>query len=191
MLDELIEEQEPDALALRCWIELEESLKVSPCVLLSELNDRLIPAACELDVSNAVTMYALCLATGRSPACFDWNNNYGDDPDACILFHCGPVAQSLMAARGKAIDHPMFAKALGAGCGFGCNAGQLAPAPFSYSSATTKDGRLVMYLGEGQITDDPIPSDFSGCAGVARIKKLQAKLNQIGYAGFRHHVSIA
>ncbi len=191
ILDEVVEEQQLDALALRCWLELEQTLKVSPCVLLSDLNDRLIPAACELDICNAVAMYALQLATGRSPACLDWNNNYGDDPDKCILFHCGPVAQSLMTAKGTVIDHPMFAKALGAGCGFGCNVGRIAPTPFSFASAATQDGRLHFYLGEGEITEDPIAHEFFGCAGVAHIEGLQQKLNQIGYAGHRHHVSIS
>ena len=59
-------------------------------------------------------MYALASASGRAATCLDWNNNYGDDDDKCILFHCGPVPQSLMTAKGRIIDHPMFAKALGA-----------------------------------------------------------------------------
>ena len=60
---------------------------------LSELNDRGIAAACEVDVGNAVAMRALRLASGGPAACLDWNNNYGDDDDKCILFHCGPVPQ--------------------------------------------------------------------------------------------------
>ena len=72
-----------------------------------------IPAACELDICNAITMYALKLASGKPATCLDWNNNYGDDPDKCILFHCGPVPQSLMTAKGEVIEHPMFAKVIG------------------------------------------------------------------------------
>ncbi len=191
VLDELIAENHLDALALRCWLELEKTLKIAPCVLLSELNDRGFAAACELDIGNAVAMHALRLATGNAPACLDWNNNYGNDPDKCILFHCGPVAQSLMTAKGKVIDHPMFAKALGAGCGYGCNVGRIAPAPFSFASSTTQDGKLRFYLGEGEFTADPIPTEFFGCAGVARIENLQQKLYRLGYAGYRHHVSTA
>ncbi len=29
-----------------------------------------------------------------------------------------------------------------------------------------------------------------GCAGVARIDRLQEKLQKIGYQGYRHHVSL-
>ena len=191
VLDQIIDEYELDALALRCWIELEKTLKISPCVILSELNDRGFPAACELDVCNAIPMFALNKATGKSPACLDWNNNYGSDENKCILFHCGPVAQSLMTCKGQVIDHPMFAKALGPGCAYGCNVGRIAPTPFTFASSVTINGKFEFYLGEGEFTNDEIPEGFFGCAGVARIDGLQEKLNKIGYAGYRHHVAIA
>ncbi len=190
VLDEIIEEYAMDALSLRCWIELEKELKLSPCVILGDLNDRGLPAACELDVGNAVAMYALASASGGAAACLDWNNNYGDDDDKCILFHCGPVPQSLMTAKGRIVDHPMFAKTMGGGCGYGCNTGRIAPAPVTFSSAKTQDGRLSFYLGEGEITGDPIADDFFGCAGVARIPDLQSKLQVIGHEGYRHHVGL-
>jgi L-fucose isomerase-like protein len=190
VLDDIMVEFGMDALALRCWIEIEKELRVSPCVLLSEINDRGIPAACELDVCNAVAMRALSLASGRPAACLDWNNNYADEQDKCILFHCGPVAQGLMAGKGRVIEHPMFAKALGAGCGYGCNVGRIAPGPFTFASSKTQDGKLTFYLGDGGFTQDAIPADFFGCAGTARIDDLQAKLQTIGYQGYRHHVSV-
>lgn len=190
VLDELIAEYQMDAVAIRCWIEIEQMLKVSPCVLLSEINDRGIPAACELDVCNAVAMRALSLASGKASTCLDWNNNYGDDDDRCILFHCGPVPQSLMAAKGHVIEHPMFAKSLGAGCGFGCNVGRIAPFPMTYASMKTQDGHLSFYMGEGEFTGDPIAEDFFGCGGVAHIHQLQDKLETIGQQGYRHHVGV-
>jgi L-fucose isomerase-like protein len=190
VLDDLVETLKLDALAIRCWLELELELKVAPCLLVSELNDRLIPCACEVDVCNAVAMHALRLASGRPATCLDWNNNYGEDPDKCILFHCGPVPQSLMTGKGRVIDHPMFVKVLGAGCGWGPNVGRIAPTPMTFGNCKTENGRLSFYLGEGAITPDPIPDEFFGCAGVARIPQLQEKLQRIGYEGHRHHVGL-
>ena len=190
VIDAVIDAYALDAIALRCWLEIEQELGVSPCVILSELNDRGIVGACELDVGNAVAMHALSLASQRPAACLDWNNNYGDALDKCILFHCGPVAQSLMCAKGQVIDHPMFAKALGAGCGWGCNVGRIAPNALTYASTRTADGKLCCYLGEGQFTPDPIASDFFGCAGVAQIDRLQDVLAYVGENGYRHHVSV-
>jgi len=190
VIDNIISEFQMDAIAFRCWLELEKELKIAPCTLLSEINDRGIPAACEVDVCNAIMMRALGLASQRPATCLDWNNNYGDDPDKCILFHCGPVPQSLMTAKGKVIDHPMFAKALGCGCGWGPNVGRIAASPMTFASAKTEEGKLFVYTGDGSITADPIADDFFGCAGVAHISDLQRKLRVIGRAGYRHHVSM-
>jgi L-fucose isomerase-like protein len=190
VIDEIIAEYELDALAIRCWLEMEMEFGVAPCVLLSELNDRGFPAACELDICNAISMYALHLATGKPTACLDWNNNYGDDPDRCILFHCGPVPQTLMEGKGEVVDHPMFAKSLGAGCGFGCNVGRIASSPMTFASSKTQDGKLYFYMGEGEFTGEPIQEGFFGCGGVAKINNLQGILNKIGYNGYRHHVSV-
>lgn len=190
VIDAIIDEYQMDCMALRCWLEIEKELGVSPCVIVSETNDRGIVSACELDVCNAVPMYALSLASQQPATCLDWNNNYGDDPDKCILFHCGPVPQSLMAAKGQVIDHPMFAKALGAGCGWGCNVGRIAPTEMTFASSKTTDGKLFCYLGEGRFTEDKIADNFFGCAGVAQIANLQDTLEYVGHQGYRHHVGV-
>ena len=190
-IDQLIEENHLHGVSIRCWIEMQQQLGVSPCVLLGELNDRGIPAACELDTGNAVTMYALSKASGRPATLLDWNNNYGDAEHKCILFHCGPVPQSMMTAKGQVVDHAILKNALGENCSYGCNVGRIAPTPFTFGSLLTENGKLKFYLGEGRFTDDAIPADFFGCAGVAEIEHLQDTLQQIGYLGFRHHVSIS
>lgn len=190
VLDGVIAEYRMDALALRCWAEMQQQLGVSPCVLLGELNDRGIASACELDVGNAVAMHALRLASGRPAACLDWNNNYGDEDDKCILFHCGPVPKSLMAGGGKISDHAILANAVGQGCSFGCHEGRIAPGEMTFASMMTDAGELRCYLGRGKFTSDPIPADFFGCAGVAEIEKLQDVLLHVGRCGFRHHVSV-
>lgn len=189
-IDDIINEYKLDCLALRCWIEIEQELGVSPCVLLSELNDRGMVAACELDVCNAIPMYALSAASETPATCLDWNNNYGADENKCILFHCGPVPQSLMSAKGQVIEHPMFAKSFGAGCGWGCNVGRIAASPMTFCSSKTEDGKLVFYLDEGRFTEDVIEEGFFGCGGVAEIDNLQNKLLTIGKKGYRHHVAV-
>jgi len=189
-IDQLIAEKELSAIGLRCWSDLQETLKLSPCVILGELNDRGIPAACELDMCNAIAMLALHAASGESPACLDWNNNYPGDPESCILFHCGSTARSLMRGDGQVIDHPMFAKSLGKGCGYGCHVGFIRPMDFTFSSITTKDGRIHFYSGEGKFDDRPLGEGYFGCGAAAHIDNLQQKLTAIGYGGYRHHVSV-
>jgi len=190
VLDDVIDEYRLDALALRCWLELQQQLGISACVLLGELNNRGIPAACEVDVGNAVAMYALHHASGEPSTCLDWNNNYEDEDDKCILFHCGPVPRALMAGPGHIEDHAILANAVGKGCSYGCHVGRIAPFDFTFGSMMTEEGKLHFYLGEGSFTEDPIPADFFGCGGVAKISRLQDVLLHIGYNGHRHHVSV-
>jgi L-fucose isomerase-like protein len=190
VLDQVIEEVQMDAIAIRCWTELQTQLGISPCVVLGELNNRGIPAACEVDVANAVMMHALGLASDGPAACLDWNNNYGDDEDKCILFHCGPVPQAMMTDPGRIVDHAILANTVGEGCGYGCHVGRIAPTDLTFGSLLTDEGRVKCYLGEGRFTGDQIPKAFFGCAGVAEIERLQEVLLHIGYGGYRHHVSV-
>lgn len=189
VIDEYIEKYHLDAITLRCWNEMETILRVCPCVLLGELNERGIAASCEIDLCSAITMRAMQLASERPAAVLDWNNNYGDDPDKVILFHCGPVAQSLMAAKGTVTEHKMFAKG-DPGSGWGSNEGRIAAFPMTFSNCLTVDGRLVIYASEGEMTDDPIEDGFFGCGGVAKIDGLQDKLIKLARGGFKHHTAI-
>ncbi len=190
IIDDLIKDYSLDCIALRCWNELEQIFGISPCVLLSELNDRGIAAACEVDVLNAIAMHALQAASDNASICLDWNNNYGSDPEKCILFHCGPVAQQHMVGKGEITDHKMFAKSYGEGCGWGTNEGRIRAFPMTFASAKTENGKLYVYMGEGEFTEDKIEDGFFGCGGVAKIPGLQSKLLNIGKKGYRHHVSV-
>jgi len=189
-IDQIAEEYNLDAIALRCWSEIQRSYGISPCVLMSEMNDRNLMAACEMDVCSAVAMSVLHAATGTAVTNLDWNNNYEKEEDKCILFHCGPVPSSLMAGKGRIVDNELLVPAVGKGHSWGCNVGRIKPMEMTYCGLKTTDGKLQFYVGEGEITDDRIPGNFFGCAGVARIKDLQTVLNRIGSEGHRHHTVI-
>lgn len=189
VIDEYIEEYHLDALTLRCWNEMEIILRVCPCVLLSELNDRGIAASCEIDLCSALTMRAMMLASGEPAAVLDWNNNYGDDENKVVLFHCGPVAQSLMTEKGTVTNHKMFDKG-DPGSGWGANEGRIRPFPATFSNCQTKDGRIIVYASEAELTADPIEAGYFGCAGVCEIPDLQNKLIRLARGGFKHHTSI-
>jgi len=189
VMDDYIQTYKLDAVTLRCWNEMETILRVCPCVLLSELNDSGVVASCEIDLCSAIVMRAMNLASGSPTAVLDWNNNYGDHENKVILFHCGPVAQQLMTGKGTVTEHKMFAKN-DPGSGWGSNEGRIAAFDMTYSNCQTKDGRLIVYVGEGRMTADPIEPEFFGCAGVAEIADLEAKLLKLARGGFKHHTAI-
>lgn len=190
VLDDIIQRYQMDAVAIRCWLELQQQLGISPCVMLGALNNGMLPAACEVDIGSAISMYLLSVASGRPPVCLDWNNNYGEAEDKCIVFHCGPAPRSYMTGRGHVVDHAILENALGKGCSFGPDVGRLAPMDFTFANLLTADGAINVYLGQGCITADPVPNDFFGVAGVAQVANLEEVLLYIGRKGHRHHVNL-
>ncbi|MEG0985995.1 MAG: hypothetical protein RR296_10890 [Clostridia bacterium] len=188
--EKIIADWKLDCVAVRCWDEMEKTLGIAPCCLLGILNQMGIPAACELDVTNAVAMTALNLASQTPAGLLDWNNNYGDDPDKCILFHCGPLAVDLMTGKGTMQQHLMFAKTYGEGSGWGLNVDKIAPGPITFTSCRNEDGEVRFYVGSAEITADPIEEAYFGTPGVLTTTNLQNKLQHIFEGGFRHHVAI-
>jgi L-fucose isomerase-like protein len=190
VLDEIIQSYQMDAIAIRCWMELQQQLGISPCVLLGALNNNMLPAACEVDLGSAISMYLLSLASGEPPVCLDWNNNYADEEDKCILFHCGPAPKAMMQEGGRVVDHAILETALGKGCSYGPHVGRLVPTDFTFANLLTQDGVVNVYLGQGRFTEDPVPADFFGVAGVAEVNHLEDVLLYLGRKGHRHHVNL-
>ena len=55
---------------------------------MSMMSNNLISSACEVDICGTIAMHALALASRTPSALLDWNNNYGDDPNKAVCFHC-------------------------------------------------------------------------------------------------------
>ena len=79
---------------------------------------------------------------------------------------------------------------LGEGCSYGCLNGRIKPMDITFGGLLTESGKIKTYLGQGCITNDPIPDDFFGCADVAEIENLPEVLDTIAQTGHRHHVSL-
>jgi L-fucose isomerase-like protein len=190
-VDNLIEEYDLHAVAIRCWDELELTYGVAPCLILSELNERGIAAACEVDVSNAVFMRALTLAAGRPATLLDLNNNFGTDDTKSILFHCGPVPISLLKGKGTTEEHLMFKKSYGPGSGVGINKGEFRTGlDITFGSAKTENGKICTFLGEGRLTDDAIEKEFFGVGAVVEHPRMAEIVDYVGREGYRHHLSL-
>ena len=189
VIDEYVKEYHLDALAIRCWNEMEQILRVCPCVLLSELNDRGIVTSCEIDLTSAISMRAMALASERPTAVLDWNNNYGEEENKVIMFHCGSTAQGLMAGKGTVTAHKMFEKT-DAGSGWGTNEGRIRPMKTTISNCLTVDGKIKIYASEAEFTDDPIEESYFGCAGVCEIADMEEKMLKLAKGGFKHHTCV-
>lgn len=193
VLDELIEEYRLQAIAIRCWDELQKRYGIAPCVILGDLNEKGICSACELDVNNAVMMRALNLASDYPVMLYDVNNNYGDCDDKIILFHCGPSPKSMLKGKGHIEEHLMFKKSYGPETGVGLRVEKVREGDVTIGSFKTENGELWSFATDGKITEDPIENAFFGCGAVFEKSAGGADklLNYMSLNGYRHHVAIA
>ena len=174
--------------AIQCWTALEEFFGVVPCTVMSMMSENLMASACEVDVCGTLSMHALALASGTPSALLDWNNNYGEDPDKCVCFHCSNLPMSFFE-KARMDYQLIIAGTVGAENTFGTCVGRVKASPMSFLRVSTDDshGKLRAYIGEGRFTDDPLET-FGG-AGVAEIPHLQDLLHYICRQGFEHHVA--
>ena len=188
VIDEWIAENELAATAVQCWTAIEEFFGVVPCTVMSMMSNKLLPSACEVDITGVVGMYALALAAGVPAMLLDWNNNYGADPDKCVLFHCSNLPTGCMACA-KMSGQDIIGGTVGIENTYGTVVGRIKSGPFTFARVATDDieGEITAYLGEGEFTDDPL--DTFGGYGVAQIDDLQGLLQYLCLTGFEHHVA--
>jgi L-fucose isomerase-like protein len=197
VIDDWMAENNLVASALQCWTAMEEFYGVVPCTLMSIMSNGLMPSACETDIAGVAGMYALALASSKPSALVDWNNNYGGDPDKGVVFHCSNlpkdifIDETISAEDIPTMDYQaIIAGSVGRENTYGTVVGRVRATPFTYCRVSTDDfnGRLLAYLGEGELTNDPLKT-FGGY-GVVKIKNLQKLLRYICENGFEHHVAI-
>ena len=174
--------------AVQCWTSMEEYLGVVPCTMMSIMSNDLLSSACEVDIAGVLGMHALRLASETPSALLDWNNNYGDNPDKAVCFHCSNLPKHFFESVRMDFQE-IIAGTVGKANTFGTVVGRVKTGPMSYARFSTDDltGKMRGYVGEGAFTGDPLET-FGG-AGVVEIPRLQDLLRYICENGFEHHVA--
>lgn len=185
-----IEANQIDAVAVQCWDSLEQNYGCAACVTMSMLGEKLLPAACEVDIAGAVSMYALTLAAQGQLALLDWNNNFAEDRNKCVCTHCGNFPKSFVRNDLKLGTLGVLGRTLGKVNTFGAVYGKVTKGDFTFFRISTDDtkGAIKAYLGTGEITDDPYGMD--GCIAVTKVNNLQTLMKYICKNGFEHHVAM-
>lgn len=187
-IDRFMIDNELDATAIQCWTALQEFYGVVPCTCMSMMSNDLNASACEADIAGVLSMFALQQASLRPAALLDWNNNYGDDPDKGVVFHCSNLPKAFFSEHEMDYQE-IIAGSVGKENTYGTISGRIAPGAFTYARVSTDDlnGRIAAYVGEGQFTDDTLQT-FGGY-GVFQVDHLQKLLRYICENGFEHHVA--
>lgn len=185
-----IEANQIDAVAVQCWDSLEQNYGCAACVTMSMLGEKLLPAACEVDIAGAVSMYALTLAAQGQSALLDWNNNFAEDRNKCVCTHCGNFPKSFVRNDLKLGTLGVLGRTLSKVNTFGAVYGKVTKGDFTFFRISTDDtkGAIKAYLGTGEITDDPYGMD--GCIAVTKVNNLQTLMKYICKNGFEHHVAM-
>lgn len=187
VLKEIMEEYALDATAIQCWTSLQQNYGCNVCTSMSIMSENMLPSACEVDVTGTLSMYAMQLASGSPSALVDWNNNYADDENKCVLFHCGNWAKSFLPDISIS-NAPILGTSVGVENTYGALDGRTPAMPLTYGRISTDDpkGIIKAYLGEGELTNDPLTT--FGNRAVAQIVDLQGLMKYVCRNGFEHHV---
>jgi L-fucose isomerase-like protein len=189
VVDDWMKDNELAGSSVQCWTSMEEYFGVVPCTLMSLMSNNLLPSACETDMVGMLGMYVLQLASGDPSAIVDWNNNFGEDPDKAVIFHCSNLPKHFFEDF-KMDFQEIIAGSVGKENTFGTVVGRLKSGPLTFCRASTDDlhGRMRAYVGEGEATKDKLES-FGGY-GVVRIPQLQKLLQYVCKNGYEHHVAV-
>jgi len=188
VVEEWIKDANLAGTAIQCWTSMEEFFGIVPCAVMSMMSQGLLPSACEVDITGLLAMYILQLASEKPSALLDWNNNYANNPDKCVLFHCSNLPKSFFKSS-KMDYQEIIAGSVGKQNTFGTIVGKIAPNKTTFCRVTTDDaaGIITGYVGQGEFTADKL-NTFGGY-GVMKVKNLQSLLQYICKAGFEHHVA--
>ncbi len=188
VVENWVNENELDGFAFQCWPSIQDNYGIVPCAVLSMFSEGLVPAACEADISGLISMLILQIASDTPSAILDWNNNYGDDPNKMVLFHCSNLPISFFKDT-KMTNHPIISGLKGDDVTFGAIQGRIKTKPCTLLRVDTDDlfGEIKAIIAEGNYTDDPL-NTFGGF-GIVEIPNLQELLRLVCEEGYAHHVA--
>jgi L-fucose isomerase-like protein len=189
VVDDWMESLGLTATAIQCWSSMQKNYGVNVCTVMSMMSERMMPSACEVDIAGVVSMYVLQLASEKPSALADWNNNYGDDPDKCVFFHCGNWAKDFLPDI-RIGTAPILGTVLGEENTVGALEGRTPAGPVTFGRISTDDlaGKIKAYVGDGNFTDDPL--DTFGTRAVVHVPRLQRLMQLICKNGFEHHAAM-
>jgi L-fucose isomerase-like protein len=190
VVERWMDENQCVASAIQCWNSIEHNYGCASCLTMSMMGEGMRPSACEVDITGAVSMYALDLASGNPAALLDWNNNYGERADLVVGTHCSNYPKGFMGTPIEISNLDLLGETFGKENCFGAIKGHVAPGPFTFFRVSTDDvnGLVKCYTGEGEFTSDPF--EMNGGIAVCKIEKVRELMSHITRGGFEHHVAM-
>lgn len=187
---DLAEEHNLAAVGLSCWPSFQEDYDLAVCTVMGHLNSAGLIAACEGDITSAISMLQLYFMTKGQPVTLMDLATMDQEDDSVLLWHCGPTSPKLADENGTTAQPLwLFDKDDGTQVGLH-NDLILKPGPCTVMGFTTEfDGLLIF---EGEI--DNKKSSYMGSRGWLKNIKINTSsssavdlIQTLMSAGFQHH----
>ncbi|MGA1995654.1 MAG: hypothetical protein ABSH45_07725 [Bryobacteraceae bacterium] len=181
---ELVGRNKLDGYSVRCWPELRDQHKITPCAAHALMSEDGVPNSCEIDLPALITTYILNRMAGTPAFNFDITA-YLEAEGAIQFAHCGAAAPSLAGDPKKALVRVHMRTGTGATVEF----------PFPEGTATLakllrpRDGKFRLFVARGQV----IPSGDGVRGSVATVRpepSAAAFLDKMMREAVEHHVAL-
>jgi L-fucose isomerase-like protein len=183
-MKELVEKNKLDAYCVRCWPELRDQRKITPCATHSLLAQEGIANSCEVDLPALITTYVLQELAGEPAFNFDVTG-YLEEEGAIQFAHCGAAAPSLAGDPKKALLRVHMRTGTGATVEF----------PFKEGTVTLAKllrpmgGRLKLFAARGRVI--PISDGVRGSvAAVQPEPSAAAFIDKMMTEPVEHHIAL-
>jgi L-fucose isomerase-like protein len=90
--EKFIDEYKYDGVAISCWPKFQEDFQYSVCSVVAELNDNGTVAACEGDLTSAISMLLLQYIAEDNTMLMDLSA-FDTADDTVLMWHCGPASK--------------------------------------------------------------------------------------------------
>jgi len=97
--EDFIKEYQYAAVAISCWPKFQEDYLYSVCAVVGEINDNGIVAACEGDLTSAISMLLLKYLADDIPTLMDLSAMDSED-ESVLMWHCGPTSKRFCEKNG-------------------------------------------------------------------------------------------
>lgn len=183
-LDDLRQNGDYDAFAIRCWPETFTEYGGAVCGPAGMLGEARVPCACEADVYGSLSQLILVQAAQAPVFLTDLVDMDAAD-DTGVVWHCGQAPMSMRDpdVAAEATIHTNRKQPL-------LFQFTLKPGPVTFLRISQAHGQARMVLGTGEMLRRPMA--FTGTSGVVRFERgAGAVLDDIIASGLEHHMALA
>lgn len=183
-LEDIVEENNADSIAVRCWPETFVDYGCAACGPMAMMNEAGVPSACEADVYGSVTTLMLQELAGEPV----WMADLVDvdtENDTAVLWHCGlaPLSMCDPEARAEATIHTNRKMPL-------LHQFPLKPGRVSLARLSQAKNEAKLMIAGAEVQRAPMA--FTGTSGVIRFDRPVGDVCEtIMGEGLEHHFALA